>query len=272
MTAPEPFFPPPGAAAQLYLGQVMHQRLRPRAHRFQYRVYSLLIDLDRLSDASAASRFFSVDRWNLLSFRQRDHGGKTRDGLRLYIDEVLAKAGLSQRPARVLLLCYPRLLGTGFNPLAVYFAYDEAGGLMAVVYEVRNTFGETHSYVAPVAEGELSEAGLRQMRDKMFYVSPFNDLDQTYFFRLRPPGEAVSLRILQKDVAGPLLAATFHGEKQVLSTRAIFGALLRIPLLTVTVLGGIHLEAFRLWRKGLRLKHRPAPPPALSFGDARQTL
>ena len=77
---------------------------------------------------------------------------------------------------RVLLLCYPRILGFVFNPISVYHCYEAGGGLAAVIYEVRNTFGEMHSYVAPVRPGELSEAGLRQERDKLFYVSPFLDM------------------------------------------------------------------------------------------------
>ena len=35
-------------AAALYFGEVMHARLKPMGHRFNYRVMSLLIDLDRL--------------------------------------------------------------------------------------------------------------------------------------------------------------------------------------------------------------------------------
>jgi DUF1365 family protein len=37
-----------------------------------------------------------------------------------------------------------------------------------LIYEVRNTFGETHSYVLPVTLGEISAAGLRQRQDKLF--------------------------------------------------------------------------------------------------------
>jgi uncharacterized protein len=264
------FFPPPAEAASLYLGTVMHQRLKPLSHRFRYRVYSLLIDLDRLGDATRKSWFFSVDRFNLLSFRQTDHG----DGegpLRAYVDHVLAEAGVDKPATRILLMCYPRVLGTVFNPISVYFAYGADDGLVAVIYEVRNTFGQKHSYVAPVLAGELDEAGLRQERDKRFYVSPFNDLVQRYFFRVRPPTEELALRILQKDRGGPLLAATFHGVRRPLTSGTILSALLRIPLLTVTVVAGIHWEALKLWAKGLRLKPRPEPPPLLSYGDGSET-
>jgi uncharacterized protein len=268
----EPFFLPPQDKAALYFGTVMHQRLKPLSHRFSYRVYSLLIDLDALAEVGRMSALFSVDRFNLLSFRQSDHGDHSKHSLRSYVDRVLEEAGLKQKPHRVLLLCYPRVLGTVFNPLSVYFAYDEKDALVGMIYEVRNTFGERHSYVAPVKDGELHEAGLRQEKDKRFYVSPFNDLMQRYFFRVRPPTNDIAVRILQKDDTGPLLAATFHGQHHPLTNGAIFRAFMRIPFLTVTIVVGIHWEALKLWIKGMRLKPRPAPPPPLSFSDRRETV
>ncbi len=170
-----------------------------------------------------------------------------------------------------MLLCYPRVLGTVFNPLSVYFAYDANDRLTGVIYEVRNTFGERHSYVAPIREGELDVSGLRQERDKRFYVSPFNDLLQRYFFRVKPPGQEVAVRILQKDESGPLLSATFHGAHCPLTSAAILRAFIRIPFLTVTIIAGIHWEALKLWLKGLRLKPRPVPPPPVSVTDKRET-
>ncbi len=36
----------------LYVGSVMHRRLRPRAHRLRYRVFWMLLDLDEIDDVS----------------------------------------------------------------------------------------------------------------------------------------------------------------------------------------------------------------------------
>ncbi|PSC05824.1 DUF1365 domain-containing protein [Alsobacter soli] len=264
-------FRPPEDAASLYIGSVMHARLKPTSHRFTYRVFSMALDLDRLADASRSSWLFSVGRWNLVSFRERDHGPRDGSALRPYVDQVLARAGLP-RPARVLLLCYPRILGFGFNPLSVYFAYGDDGALSAVLYEVRNTFGQHHTYACPVRPGEFGPEGLRQERRKLFYVSPFNDMAMTYRFRIRPPGfHDVAVRILECDQAGPLLAATFHGRHSRLTTGSLLAALARVPLLTLSVVGGIHWEAFRLWWKGMRLRPRPAPPPPVSFPDGQQS-
>jgi DUF1365 family protein len=259
-----PAAPSSTTAAALYLGQVMHARMKPKAHRFTYGVYTLLIDIDALAEANGLSRFFSVGRFNLLSFRPEDHGAGENELLGSHIRRLLAEAGLDERPERIALLCYPRVLGYAFNPISVYFAYGVAGDLIGAVYEVRNTFGDMHTYVAPVRDGELSVAGLRQERDKLFHVSPFMDMSMRYRFRLRPPGEDVAIRILETDAEGPILAATFTGRRKAMTTFGALAAFLRIPLMTLKVVGGIHYEAMKLWFKGLRFVTRPEPPPLAS--------
>jgi DUF1365 family protein len=127
---------------------------------------------------------------------------------RAYTDRLLAGAGLPKAAARILLLAYPRILGYAFNPISVYFAYDEDDTLIALVYAVRNTFGERHVYVATVEDGDLSEAGIRQTRTKIFHVSPFIDMGTRYNFRILPPGRTVRRRIHETEKGQALLSAT----------------------------------------------------------------
>jgi DUF1365 family protein len=265
-----PLFPPPEAAASFYLGEVMHHRMKPRVHRFRYRVFSLLIDLKRLDEANRLSRFFSVGRFNLLSFSPRDHGPMGRQGEALQeVEALLAEAGLIEAPKRVLLLCYPRVLGFVFNPIATYFIYGAEDQLVAVIYEVRNTFGERHSYVAPVRPGELGESGLRQHARKLFFVSPFMEMAMEYHFRVRPPGDdSTALRIHETDAAGPILAATFSGKRRAVSNGECLKLAVKIPLLTLKVVAGINFEALRLWLKGVKLVPRPRHPPPASLDGA----
>ena len=261
-------FRPPQAAASLYSGPVMHARMKPVSHRFTYNVYSLLIDVERLDEAKRLSPVFSISRWNLLSFSPKDHGPRDGSSLRTHVDALLAKAGMQIEGGRVLLLCYPRVLGFVFNPLSIYYCYDAQERLAALVYEVRNTFGQSHSYVAPIAPSEAVAQGVRQDRDKLFYVSPFLDMTMRYHFRLHPPGETLRVRILETDAEGPILAATFAGARSELTTRTALKAFFAMPLLTFKIVGAIHYEALRLWLKGLRLVPRPAPPEPASYRDA----
>ena len=171
----------------------MHARLKPMGHRFSYRVMSLLIDLDRLADADRQSPLFGVNRAALYSFHEADHGTRDGSSLRAYAQRCAAERGIDLTGGRVLLLCYPRLLGYTFNPLSVYFCYRADGELALLIYEVRNTFGDIHPYVLPVTSGEISDAGVRQQQDKLFYVSPFIEMAMRYHFRVLPPGERVQV-------------------------------------------------------------------------------
>ena len=246
---------PPDAAA-LYVGDVMHARLKPVGHRFSYRVMSLLIDLDRLAEADRQSALFGVNRAALYSFYEADHGQRDGSSLRAYAQTCAAERGIDLTGGRVLLLCYPRLLGYTFNPLSVYFCYRADSELALLIYEVRNTFGEVHPYVLPVMPADISDAGVRQQQDKLFYVSPFIEMAMRYHFRVRPPDERVQLRILETDREGPLLAATFNGRSRTLNTRELLRAFVALPLVTFKIMAAIHWEALRLWLKGARLVPR----------------
>lgn len=156
-----------------------------------------------------------------------------------------------------------------FNPLSTYFAYDANGRLSAIIYAVRNTFGERHSYVAPVLPDEESPAGIRQTRTKIFHVSPFMDMGLRYHFRILPPGKTVRVRIHETSGKEPLLAATFNGSQAALESRTLAAYLLRFPFMTLKVMAGIHWEALKLWSKGARFRSSPKPPATASFRDER---
>jgi uncharacterized protein len=252
----------PDAAAALYFGDVMHARLKPMGHRFSYRVMSLLIDLDRLGDADRQSRLFGVNRAALYSFNEADHGMRDGSSLRAYVQRCADGHGIDLAGGRVLLLCYPRLLGYTFNPLSAYFCYRADGELALIIYEVRNTFGDIHAYVLPVKPGQISDAGVRQQQEKLFYVSPFVEMAMRYHFRVSPPGDTVKLRILETDRGGPLLAATFNGRRRALTSVALLRSFFALPLVTFKIVGAIHWEALRLWLKGARLVPRPEAPRA----------
>ena len=176
----------------LYFGAVMHQRLRPRRHRLDYRVFAFYVDLDELPALDRRLRWFSHNRFNLLSLRETDHGDGQGD-LRGWVGRELAQAGIDLAGGRVGLLCYPRLFGYAFNPLAVYFCFDRDGALAAVLAEVNNTFGDRHCYLARAPRDGGST--LRHACAKALYVSPFIGMDARYQFRVRPPAERLALAI-----------------------------------------------------------------------------
>lgn len=242
-------------ASYLYEGWVMHRRLRPRHHRFQYRVFSLLLDVSELPRLDRELRLFKWNRFGLFSFHDKDHGDG-RD-LNVWLDDLLAGAGLQAHGARYV-LCYPRILGYVFNPLSVWFCHDCDERLAAIVYEVHNTYDERHAYVLPVGQdAQLIRHGCA----KAFYVSPFLSGDCRYQFRIRPPGEDVAIAIHEEEAGQPILNASFAGARTELTDGALLKMLLRYPLMTVKVVAAIHYEAVRLMLKGI--KRHPHMPKAV---------
>lgn len=230
----------------------------------------MLVDIDRLEDMAASSRLFSLDRFNLFSFYRRDHGARDGSSLRQHINGILTDAG-HPVPHRVKLLCYPRILGYVFNPLSVYYCYDADGQVSALVYQVHNTFGDVHSYVAPVSDTEVQGRVIHQARDKNLHVSPFVGMAARYHFALDNPSETIGIRIRETDEDGPFLLATFDGKAREFTTASLVAAFVRYPLMTLKIIGAIHYEALRLWLKGVPFFSSPpqAPPRTSYDGPAR---
>ena len=246
----------------LYLGRVMHQRLKPARHRLQYRVFSLLVDIDALPALAQRLRLFSVNRFNLFSLHERDYGAGDVDGLRAHVERQLSVAGLAGGGA-IRLLTMPRILGYAFNPLSVYYCERPEGGLQAILYEVNNTFGQRHSYLIPVADAQREAVHIEQQCAKRFHVSPFMDLDMRYAFRIEPPAAdrpGLAVGITVADTVGPVLVARIDARRNPLTDGALMLAFVTHPLLTLKVVVAIHWEALRLWRKGAPFRRSPPPP------------
>ena len=249
-------------SSALYAGTVMHQRLRPVRHRLRYRMFCLLLNLDELPVLHARLRLFSLNGFNLFSFHERDHGAPPGVRLRDHIDAQLAAAGIPAGGA-VHLLAMPRLLGFAFNPLSIYLCQDKVGGLAAVIYEVRNTFGERHRYVIQIPAGQANAAVLRHSFAKRFHVSPFMDMDLKYHFVLTRPvsqRDGLHVAINTADDAGPVLVAQLSTARQHLDDRTLLRSFVSHPLLGLKVLAGIHWEALSLLLKGAAFRRHPGPP------------
>jgi len=250
-------------ASCLYAGTVMHRRIRPRAHKLNYRVFWTLLDLDELAQINRTLRLFSLERFNLFGFYNADHGDGSSQPLRGQVEQHLAAAGLSLEGGAIRLLCMPRMLGFVFNPISVYYCYHRDGALVALLYEVHNTFGQRHSYLIPV--GAHQEAPIEQRCLKAFYVSPFMEMAMSYVFRVQPPTERIALIIEGSDAEGAMLVASLAGNRKTLSDASLLSAFISFPLLTLKVVAGIHWEALKLWSKGMRLRRKPPAPGPITI-------
>ncbi|MGE0252090.1 MAG: DUF1365 domain-containing protein [Dongiaceae bacterium] len=246
--------------SRLYTGHVMHRRLAPFGHRLSYRVFSLYADLDELPALHQNLRFFSYNKKNIFSFFDKDHGPRDGSSLRAWIEKHCQNIGLDLQGEKIYLLCLPRIFNYVFNPISVYFCYKQ-GKLAAILYQVRNTFKEMHSYLLPVGDDQIKGKAILQSCQKLFYVSPFIPMDCHYRFRITPPGDDFSFLIRQSQGDKEVLIATHVARAEMLNDQNLVKKLFTHPLLTLKVIAGIHWDALKLWVKGARYYKRPAPPP-----------
>ncbi len=233
----------------IYSGFVTHRRFKPKKHFFSYRTFSLLINLYEIKEIDKKINFFSYNKFNILSFYDKDHGARDGSSLINWVKQNLTKSNIEIGSGKIKLLCYPRFFGYVFNPLSIFYCYDENSSLKAVLYEVKNTFGEQHTYVFPV----LSNSNLiLQKCEKKFYVSPFIEMKTFYNFRLLKPEKDLKIFIKQKDFEGVILTACQVGKKLQFNSKNLFIQFLKHPFMSLKIISAIHFEAFRLWLKGVR--------------------
>ncbi|HEY1078001.1 MAG TPA: DUF1365 domain-containing protein [Fontimonas sp.] len=236
----------------LYVARVMHRRHVAPLYRFVYRVFYLLVDIDRAEALAARLRFFSFNRFNLLSLHARDHGDGR--GLRAWAEATLNAQGVRPDGGRIRLLAFPRVLGMAFNPISLWYCERRDGTLQAVIAEVNNTFGEKHSYVL---SAEALAFDMAVEKEKCFHVSPFFDRSGSYQFTLGEPGERLRVVIRQRRNGAPSLDATIAGERRRLGDVAIAWQVARMPFMAAKVVAGIHWEALKLWLRGARFHSKP---------------
>ena len=93
---------------------------------------------------------------------------------------------------------------------------------------------------------------------KAFHVSPFMSLSGFYKFKSYKRNEYLSI-IIQYFSKKEKLFASFTGKEVKLTTGRLFLNFLKYPFMTLKVILGIHLEAFFLYIKGMKVFKCPEP-------------
>jgi DUF1365 family protein len=250
----------------LFAGRVAHVRHVAPANTFRYRIWMLSVDLDRLDEIAAGSRLFRRRRFAPIALVEADHGPRDGGSLREWATAHLRDAGLAEAAARIHFLCIPRVLGFAFNPIAFFFCYDAEGRLRAVLHQVKNTFGDQHTYLMPVEPFDGAPgAVVRQRAAKRLHVSPFFDMAGGYRFSFVAPDFTAprtdfALAIRYGTAAEKRLTASMSMHGAALTDAALLRTIAAMPLMPLKVVAAIHAQALRLWWRGARFHRAPKAP------------
>ena len=235
--------------SSIYIGNVIHKRFKPKVHFFKYKVFSTLIDLSEINLLDKSLKIFSYNKFNIISFYDIDHGPRDGTSIKEWVIKNLIDNQINTEEIKIKLLCYPRIFGYVFNPLSVFFIYNKYSELISILYEVKNTFGEQHTYIFKINENDNL---IKNKCKKKFHVSPFIEMNCIYFFKILKPTNKISLIIDQYDDEGKLLYASQDGNRVDLNNKNLILSYLRHPLMTFKIIAAIHFEAFKLWIKGIK--------------------
>jgi DUF1365 family protein len=254
-------------ACALVFSEIIHKRHGQPAHHLRKAGFSILIDLDRLDEADKASWLFSVNKFNIVSFDEADfgpnHKSKRKDTepkikLADHIRKLASRHMKAEDIKKIEMLAFPRILGLSFNPISVYRCLDHNGQDCFRVYEVHNTFGDSHSYASFINQ-RRSAVPLHKV-DKMMHVSPFFDMEGYYQLAIRRGAKSLNLVVRYCKDNQALLTATLHGKIVCLSGSRLLQTVFLSGHFPLRPLLSIHFEAVKLFFKGVRFFKRPMPP------------
>lgn len=253
----------------IYRGRLAHTRMAPKRHQFDYPVYMVYIDLAELPEPFGRTRLFSVDRPAPARFKRRDYLGDADVPLEDSVREVVREQTGDSINGPIRLLTNLRTFGYIFNPITVYYCFDETGELLThAVADVSNIpYGERHAYVFKAA-ADGSVAGGEA--EKQMYVSPFLSMDYTYRFRAPLPGEQLRLSIANVRDGVTEFAAKLHMHRRPATAAQLRRALMRHPAMAASITSKIFWQAAKLRAKGIRVQERPGDEPGHETDTAKK--
>mgnify|MGYP001482487680 CR=1 FL=1 len=244
----------------LYRGTVRHRRSAPREHAFQTSLFALCLDLAELPHVFDGRLLWSVERRNVASFRRADHLGDPSVPLDTAVRDLVAARTGTRPVGPIRLLTHLRYLGWCFNPVSFLYCFDAAGERVeTIVADVSNTpWRERHAYVLHPGLDTADTPGRHRYEfDKVFHVSPFQDMDTRYVWRFTDPGATLSVHMECRRGTDAFFDATLTLARHELTGGELARALLRHPFMTGTVTFAIHWNALRLWLKRVPVYDHP---------------
>ncbi len=238
----------------IYLGNVFHARLQPKIHKLNYNVFYLNINLKEIKKKKSLL-FLSYNKFNLFSFYDKDHGSIQCKDINIWIRNLVKKNNIKVNIENIYLLCFPRVLGYVFNPLSIYSCLDKNNKIILQIYEVHNTFNQRYFYIIKNSFNKRNHANIYK---KKFHVSPFMSMEGKYKFKSFLNKKKIKL-IVEYFSKNEKFIASFSGIEKELSNYYLLIFFLKIPIMTLKIIIGIHFEAIILYLKGVKFFKCPKP-------------
>ncbi|CAN5203890.1 DUF1365 domain-containing protein [soil metagenome] len=240
----------------LYESDITHQRLHPKRHRVNHSMFSFYIDLDELQEITKRCRLVAINRLALYALFDRDHFEASDKPLKEKVIDHLRSSYPLLNIAHVQVLTSLRFLNYVFNPITVFFCFDQAMTMQCAIAEVGNTFGEKKPYVI-LSDGTTK---LQDKQKKNFYISPFINLDADVVFDIDLPTDRLNFNVTTVEGERTVLAANMSGTKTELTDQNLLALTFKYPFVTFFVIGAIHFHALLLWLKRVPFITKEANP------------
>ena len=232
-----------------YLTKIIHKRLKPFNHKFQYASLTMCLDYDEIKKISKKIKIFSYNKFNIFSFYDEDHGYRDKRTLEEFVKNFLTKHEIQHKNLKIKILCFPRILGYVFNPLSVIYCFEHSK-LIAVFYEVKNTSNEQHTYCFASNQLKNKKEYIHKC-NKNFYVSPFIGMKGIYHFYNSIPGDKISIIIdLYDEKQRKILTASQFGKKTSFNSFNLLKQLIFNPMISFKIISAIIYESFFIVTKG----------------------
>ncbi len=249
--------------SRLFQGWIRHRRYLPKKHSFQYPLFMSWIDLAELAEVMAISRFWSLERFNLVSFYRSDYLGDAGQDLSDTVSQLIKEHTGTSFKGRICLLSHLRFLGFGFNPVSFYFCYPDGSDTPRyILADINNTpWNERYCYVLDTEQSPVQKDKWTFEFDKAFHVSPFMPMQQHYHWQFSFHDDNLTIHMTIQQDHENCFDATLQLKAQELSRSVMRTVPLRYPFMTLSVLISIYWQALRLWLKGMPFYSHPDKQP-----------
>ena len=230
----------------IYKGFVRHRRFQPKQHKFQQSVFMLYLDLDELEDVFRHKRFWSLERKNIAYFKRQDYFDGKQSDLKQAVIQIVKEQTHIDITGPVILLTNIRYFGYVFNPISIYYCFDQNSQLLAMVLEVTNTpWKERHHYVLAC---DPESPKLRTVFSKQLHVSPFNSMNFNYQWLSTKPNKQLHIHMQNRTLESNELIfdATLSLTRSPISAFNLNTILVKYPFMTMHIVANIHWQALKL--------------------------